>query len=143
MGHSIFQSSLEFAGAIEGAQVVMGPHRMKKTRRGWGWRRNTGGGGRWSGRRPVRCSVWEAQYVPCQEGEQGHLQSTADRAGMYLIDRLSITSGNTTPYFQASSTFPIYISWLWCTPVMYTMICLVAVCSCYHGLAINSLYSIL
>ena len=47
------------------------------------------------------------------------------------------------PYFQASSTFPIYISWLWCTPFMYTMICLVAVCSCYHGLEINSLYSIL
>ena len=81
-------------------------------------------------------------YVPCTEDEQGHLQSTADRAGMYLIDRLSITSGNTTPYFQASSTFPIYISWLWCTPFMYTMICLVVVCSCYHGLAINSLYSI-
>ena len=61
---------------------------------------------------------------------------------MYVIDRLSITSGNTTTYFQASSTFPIYISWLWCTLVMYTMICLVVVCSCYHGLAINSLYSI-
>ena len=66
-----------------------------------------------------------------------------DSVGLYAIDRLSITSGNTTPYFQASSTFPIYISWLWCTPVMYTMICLVVVCSCYHGLAINSLYSIL
>ena len=66
-----------------------------------------------------------------------------DSAGLYMIDRLSITSGNTTPYFQASSTFPIYISWLWCTPFMYTMICLVVVCSCYHGLAINSLYSIL
>ena len=36
-----------------------------------------------------------------------------------------------------------FISWLWCTPVMYTMICLVVVCSCYHGLAISSLYSIL
>ena len=53
--------------------------------------------GRWFGRRPVRCSVWEAQYVPCQEGDQGHLQSTADSAGLYVIDRLSITSGNTTP----------------------------------------------
>ena len=83
------------------------------------------------------------QYVPCQDGEQGHLQSTADRVGLYVIDRLSISSGNTTPYFPASSTFPIYISWLWCTPVMYTMICLVVVCSCYHGLAINYLYSIL
>src|SRR3989337_402626 len=81
------------------------------------------------------------QYVPCQEGEQGHLQSIADRAGLYVIDRLSISSGNTTPYFPASSTFPIYISWLWCTLFMYTTICLVAVCSCYHGLAINSLYS--
>ena len=66
-----------------------------------------------------------------------------DSAGLYAVGRLSITSGNTTPYFQACSTFPIYISWLWCTPVMYTMICLVAVCSCYHGLAINSLHNIL
>ena len=65
------------------------------------------------------------------------------RDGLYVIDRLSISSGNTTPYFPASSTFPIYISWLWCTPLMYTTICLVVVCSCYQGLAINSLYSIL
>ena len=35
MGQSIFQSSPEFAGAIEGARVVVGPHRTKKTRRGW------------------------------------------------------------------------------------------------------------
>ena len=77
-----------------------------------------------------------------RKGSRDIYSLTADRAGLYVIDRLSITSGNTTPYFQASSTFPIYISWLWCTPVMYTMICLVAVCSCYHGLAINSLYSI-
>ena len=70
-------------------------------------------------------------------------QQLIARAGLYVIDRHSISSGNTTPYFQASSTFPIYISWLWCTPFMYTMICLVVVCSCYHGLAINSLYSII
>ena len=75
--------------------------------------------------------------------EQGHLQSTSDRVGLYMIDRLSIRCGNTTPYFPASSTLPIYICWLWCTPFMYTTICLVAVCSCYHGLAINSPYSIL
>ena len=78
-----------------------------------------------------------------RKGNRDICSLTADRAGLYVIDRLSITSGNTTPYFQASSTFPIYISWLWCTPFMYTTICLVAVCSCYHGLAINSLYSIL
>ena len=71
------------------------------------------------------------------------VRTVCSLSGTGVIDRLSITSGNTTPYFQASSTFPIYISWLWCTPVMYTMICLVVVCSCYHGLAINSLYIIL
>ena len=45
MGQSIFQSSPEFAGAIEGARVVVGPRRMKKTRRGWGLGRGWGGGG--------------------------------------------------------------------------------------------------
>ena len=39
MGQSIFQSSPEFAGAIQGARVVVGPRRMKNTRRGWGWGR--------------------------------------------------------------------------------------------------------
>ena len=45
-------------------------------------------------------------------------ESTVDRVGLYVIDRLSISSGNTTPCFPASSSFPIYISWLWCTPFM-------------------------
>ena len=71
------------------------------------------------------------------------MQSKADRADLYMIDRLSISRGNTTLYFRASSTFLIYISQLWCTPFMYTMICLVVVCSCYHGLAINSIQYIM
>ena len=44
MGQSIFQSSPEFAGAIQGARVVVGPRRTKKTRRGWGQEGGGGGG---------------------------------------------------------------------------------------------------
>ena len=49
---TIFESSLEFAGAKEGARVgtvvvgaVVGPRRTKKTQRGWGRGWGCGGGG--------------------------------------------------------------------------------------------------
>ena len=65
-----------------------------------------------------------------------------NRAGLQVIDRLHISSGKTL-CFLASSAFPIYLWWLWCTPIIYTTICLMALPSCYHGLAINFLYGIL
>ena len=37
-------------------------------RRRVGWHRNTGGGGRWSGRRPVQCSVWEESQTRKKKG---------------------------------------------------------------------------
>ena len=108
MGQSIFQSSPEFAGANKGdwvGTVVVGggggassnEENSTPVGAGVGVAEEHRRWGRWFGRRLMRCSVWEAQYVPCQEGEQGHLQSTSDRAGLYVIDRLSISSGNTTP----------------------------------------------
>ena len=75
---------------------------MKKTRRGWGRGGGGGGGGTQAVGpvvRPAARAVFCMGSTVCSllgRGE-GHLQSTADRAGLYVIDRLSITSGNTTP----------------------------------------------
>ena len=53
-----------------------------------------------------------------------------------MIDRLHISSGKTL-CFPASSAFLIYFWFLWCTPIIYTTICLLALHSRYHGLAIK------
>ena len=45
-----------------------------------------------------------------------------------MINRLSISSGNTTPNFPASSTSPIYVWCLWCRPFIDNTIYVVALC---------------
>ena len=58
-----------------------------------------------------------------------------------MINRLHISSDKTL-CFPASVAFPIHLWWLWCTPIIYTTICLLALRSRYHGSAINFLCAI-
>ena len=71
--------------------AVVGPRRTKKTRRGWGWgwgwRRNTGGGAGGSAGGPCGVLYGKHSMFLVKKGSRDICSLTADRAGLYVIDR--------------------------------------------------------